>query len=247
MLDHVTPLDAGALFAFVSIWMIYGLLIDGRFRRPRSINAQMIAIRRAWMTRLLERENRIGDATLVGHSIRSATFFASTTLILLAGLIGLLGSAEKLQAATANLSMTFQSGTLVLLELKIGLLIGIFVYAFFKFTWAIRQFNYFAAIIGSAPEPGSPLADDAFASRMALMLSHAFWQFNAGVRAYYFALAALGWFIHPVLLIVGAVLITFILVRRQLTSPTAHDIAIHAASLATGPVRTNVPKPDREA
>ncbi len=234
MLEHVTPLDGGALLAFLAIWMGYNLLFDGRLRRPGSINAQMIAIRQTWMVRLLGRENRIGDATLIGHSIRSATFFASTTLLLLAGLLGVLGSAERIHGATTNLSVLLGDDPLALFELKVFVLVGIFVYAFFKFTWAIRQFNYFSAIIGSAPEAAAGPVDMPFARRMALMLSHAFWQFNAGIRAYYFALATIGWFIHPLVFIAATVLIVLVLVRRQLYSATAQDIADHAESLGGG-------------
>jgi uncharacterized membrane protein len=234
MLEHVTPLDGGALLAFLAIWMGYNLLFDGRLRRPGSINAQMIAIRQTWMVRLLGRENRIGDATLIGHSIRSATFFASTTLLLLAGLLGVLGSAERIHGATTNLSVLLGDDPLALFELKVFVLVGIFVYAFFKFTWAIRQFNYFSAIIGSAPEAAAGPVDMPFARRMAVMLSHAFWQFNAGIRAYYFALATIGWFIHPLVFIAATVLIVLVLVRRQLYSATAQDIADHAESLGGG-------------
>jgi uncharacterized membrane protein len=65
-----------------------------------------------------------------------------------------------------------------------------------------------------------------------MMLSLAFWQFNAGIRAYYFALATLGWFIHPVVFMAATGTIVLVLVRRQLYSATARDIAEHADSLA---------------
>lgn len=225
--------DAVAACIFFGVWIIYNILLDGRFRHPRSINSLMIAVREGWMRRMLAREQRMMDAALIGHSIRTATFFASTTLILLAGLIGLLSSAERLHAATADMSLLLASGGLALFEIKVLLLLGIFVHAFFKFTWAIRQFNYFSAVVGSAPEPGAPL-DPHLARRMADMLSHAFWQFNAGVRAYYFALAALGWFIHPAAMVLGAALVTLVLRYRQLYSRTAHDIARHVESLSAG-------------
>ncbi|MGF1639537.1 MAG: DUF599 domain-containing protein [Rhodospirillales bacterium] len=232
MLEGLTAADVVALVVFLAIWCGYGALFDGRWRRPGSINARMIAVREAWMERLLARENRITDATLIGHLIRSATFFASTTLIVLAALVGVLGSADRVHAATTGLSVLFGAGTLALFEVKLLLLIAIFVYAFFKFTWAIRQFNYFTAVVGSAPEAGGPRPDRSFVRRMALLLSHGFWHFNAGLRAYYFGLAALGWFVHPVLFIAATGLITAVLVHRQLYSATARDIAEHADVLA---------------
>lgn len=237
--DFSVP-DAVALGAFLVIWLTYNTLFDGRLRRPDSINAKMIAVREAWMIHLLGRENRIVDATLIGHSIRSATFFASTTILVIAGLIGVIGSAERVHGAAANLSVLLRGSTLALFEVKIFLLISIFVYAFFKFTWAIRQFNYFSAIIGSAPDAGPTRAghggaatvDRTLARRMASILSHAVWQLNAGIRAYYFALAALGWFVHPAFFVTMTVLMTLVLVRRQLASATARGIADHVEGLA---------------
>lgn len=228
----LTALDATALVVFAVIWLGFNMLFDGRFRRPNSINALMLTVREAWMRELLSRDNRIMDATLIGHAIRTAQFFASTTIILIAGLAGVLGSADVVHNATTRLALLLPTATQSVLEFKILLLIGIFVYAFFKFTWAIRQFNYFCAIVGSAPEltEGRP-PDLALAPGMAVVLSHAVWQFNAGIRAYYFALAALGWFLHPLVMLVMTALIPVMLIRRQLYSPTQAAIQDYAADL----------------
>jgi len=281
----LTALDATALGVFAVIWLVYNTLFDGRLLRPNSINAKMVDVREAWMRRLLRRDNRIVDATLIGHSIRSATFFASTTILVIAGLVGVIGSAETVHGAIVDLSVFLRTGTQALFEFKIFMLISIFVYAFFKFTWAIRQFNYFSAIIGSAPDAhelppegprrlacpeagpgaegeggagaggadgvggsdglpegegrpadggseGGAGGEGELARRMALILSHAVWQLNAGIRAYYFALAALGWFIHPLFFILMTAMMTTVLVRRQLASPTSRGIADHVACLA---------------
>lgn len=72
---------------------------------------------------------------------------------------------------------------------------------------------------------------------MALILRHAVWQLNAGIRACYFALAALGWFIHPVFFVTMTVLMTLVLVRRQLFSPTSRGIADHVAGLSHKPAQ----------
>ena len=227
---ELRPLDLLALATFVIVWIGYGTLFDGMWRRPTSINTQMLAIREAWMMRMLRRDVRIMDATLIGHSIHSATFFASTTIIVLAALVGVMGSAERVHSTAVSLSLLFAGTTQGMFEMKLLLLIAIYVYAFFKFTWAIRQFNYFCAIIGAAPEPtGQP--NRAMAKRMALLLTHAIWQFNSGVRAHYFAIAALGWMIHPFVLLGLTLLVPILLVRRQLFSATAQTIAIHTAEL----------------
>jgi uncharacterized membrane protein len=95
MPSEFKTIDLLAVCAFFAIWIGYQMLVDGRLRRPASINALMFSLRREWMTRLLLRDNRIVDSTLVGHTIHSASFFASTTMFVLAGLIGILGSADR--------------------------------------------------------------------------------------------------------------------------------------------------------
>lgn len=235
MLPEFTALDLTALGVFFAVWFAYQLLFDGYWQRPRSINALMMTMRQQWMRRLLGRENRIVDSTLVGHTIHSASFFASTTILLLAGLIGVLGAADRIYGAIGNISLLLGGGQR-LFEWKVLLLISIFIYAFFKFTWALRQFNYFCAVIGSAPDTPSDCADvDAYAKRMQAVLTHAVRQLNAGVRAYYFAFAALGWFVHPFAFMAATLLMVSVLARRQLSSPTAAAIREHVAGLAADP------------
>jgi uncharacterized membrane protein len=237
LLADLTVLDAVALLAFLAIWVAYNTLFDGWLRRPNSINAKMIAVREGWMIQLLRRENRIVDATLIGHSMRTATFFASTTILLIAGFLGAIGAAEHVHGGVATLSVLLKGTTQALFELKVVLLISIFIYAFFKFTWAIRQFNYFSAIVGSAPDANPTSVDRESARRMALILSHGIWQLNAGIRAYYFALAAFGWFIHPLFFITMTVLMALVLVRRQLFSATSRGIVDHVAALFPEPAQ----------
>ena len=104
-------------------------------------------------------------------------------------------------------------------ELKLILLTAIFVFAFFKFTWAIRQYNYCSAMIGASPATAAPeevrqrLADHA-----AAVLSLGVTTFNGGLRAYYFAVATLGWLAHPLVFIGLTTWMAAILVIRQFRS-----------------------------
>ena len=56
------------------------------------------------------------------------------------------------------------------------------------------------------------------ADHAARMLSLALTSFNGGIRAFYFAVAWLGWFIHPYAFIGATALMTAILIKRQLRS-----------------------------
>jgi uncharacterized membrane protein len=94
------------------------------------------------------------------------------------------------------------------------LLIVVFVYAFFKFTWSLRQFNYVAILIGAAPNDEEP-ESLAMADKMATVAGRASDHFNRAMRAYYFGLAALSWFIQSWLFAVCSVLVVIIIYRRE--------------------------------
>jgi uncharacterized membrane protein len=72
---------------------------------------------------------------------------------------------------------------------------------------------------------------DEYSECMATVLSHAVGELNSGVRAYYFAFAAFGWFIHPLVFIAGTGFMALVLARRQLASPTARALREHTGRL----------------
>jgi uncharacterized membrane protein len=75
----------------------------------------------------------------------------------------------------------------------------------------LRQFNYCSTLIGAAPQG----PDDAFARRAAEMATHASKDFNQGLRAFYFSLAALGWFVSPWLFMVATTAVVVVLFLRE--------------------------------
>ena len=228
MTIELSTLDIIAIVVFLTFWCGFSVAFHGRWRPTRSVNARMSVVRETWMVRMLERDLRIVDSQLNNASIATASFFASATIIVIGALIGVLGVAESVHAATNTLSPWLGTPSLALFEAKLFALITMFIYAFFKFTWAVRQFSYFSAILGGAPHYPEGQADRAFARGMARIRGEAVGQINAGLRAYYFALAALGWFIHPLVFMATTVIVTAILTHRQLFSPTARLIAEHA-------------------
>src|SRR3546814_3002010 len=85
----------------------------------------MALLRSAWMRRMLQRDVRVMDSMLLGHLIGSVSFFASTTVLLLAGFIGVLAAAEDAHQVVADLGFTVHTAK-ALFELKLVLLLGIF-------------------------------------------------------------------------------------------------------------------------
>src|ERR1039457_3282531 len=107
----------------------------------------------------------------------------------------------------------------IVLVKMVGLAI-IFVYAFFKFAWSYRLFNYFAIMVVAAPPPEQKdtAAAQAFAHRAARLCADAGRHFNRGQRAFFFALGYLGWFLGPLPLALTTTGIVIVMWRRQFAS-----------------------------
>jgi uncharacterized membrane protein len=209
-------------FAFLlAAWTGYTLLADHRFA-GHGLMGVTARLRRRWMERMLERDNRIYDATLAAHVARSPNFFAQTSLIILGGLLAVAGAGDSVIRLVEDLPFARGGGALAW-RLRLGAEVVIFIYAFFKFTWSMRQFNYVMILMGTAPPAGSEAAraeGPGIVSRAARMSDIATRHFNSGVRAYYFGLAALAGFVHPWLLVGATALVVLVLARREFLSAT---------------------------
>lgn len=210
-------LDGVALAWFVLSWAGYNLLIDRIVSRPHGLNQHMQVVRQSWMEALQRRGDRVIDAILIGHLIHSVSFFASATMLLIAALVGILAGLTQAYEAVMNLSITVKT-TKQLFELKLLLLAAVFVYAFFKFTWSLRQYNYVCALVGAMPPSSAADVRPIHGEPAGRLLTLAVTNFNGGLRAYYFALAVLSWLIHPVAFLAVSVWMLLILLRRQFRS-----------------------------
>lgn len=214
-----STLDYIAVGWFFIIWVGYQRFAAWRARNGHpSLMSTMGGYRREWWTEMLDRELRIVDVSILTTLSNSATFFASTTLLILGGLLALLGSSDRVIVVMAELP--FAAGTQeTMWEYKILLLIWIFVYAFFKFTWSLRQHNFCSVLVGAAPRLETDTEKrNAFVTRSARIASSASDNFNYGLRAYYFGLAALTWFMNSWMFMVVTTWVVFVLYWREFRS-----------------------------
>ncbi|MGB1239121.1 MAG: DUF599 domain-containing protein [Pseudomonadales bacterium] len=207
------------------------------YSRVKSYNTPCLAnvlhrYRYEWMLHMLEREVRIADETTIANLERSVSFFASTTILIIAGLITLLGSSEQVIKVLANIPVVTTHAQSW--SIKILLLIVVFLYAFFKFTWSLRQYGFVSVMIGSAPTPTEEITDEAkqfHAERIALMCSKAAGNFNIGLRSYYFSISVLAWFISPVLFMLCSSFVALILYRREFRSATLDNLMMNLGDI----------------
>jgi len=217
--------DLAALVFFALCWLFYEPLLK-TLSRGRSLNTDMTVIRGAWMGQMARREVRLMDANLLGHALNSASFFASSNLLLIAAAAGALFGGQQTFASVSSLEV-IQTSTRLLFEGQLALVIVVLARGLLDFIWSIRQMNYSLAIMGATPEgesvdPGLAAAFGAAASRT---LNPALSSFNAGVRGYYFALAAAAWLFGPLAFVTATVGAVALLVWRQRRSPAATAIA----------------------
>lgn len=204
---------------FLICWFGYERLVEKGWKGHSTLLVEGHRLRVEWARQLLVRENRIVDCALVSNLVSSVNFYANTSIYIIAGLFATLGALDRFldTAAELHLSRSFSREAM---ELKLILLIAIFVVAYFKFTWALRQFNVLSITTGAVP-PREAAADtlERFAQKHAAINRCAGDDFNRGLRAYYFGLAVLGWMLSPWLFLIATTLVVAVQARREFDSP----------------------------
>lgn len=214
-----STLDLVALAWFIAAWTGYAIHVEYAPKQRQSLNALMNSYREVWMRRMLDREARMVDMQVMAALQNGTAFFASTSLFAIGGALTILRSTDDVLRVVATLPVGIEASR-TLWEIKsIGIAI-IFVYAFFKFAWSYRLFNYVSILLGAMPfhhEKDTPAAD-AHVKRTAHLFAAAGRHFNHGQRAFFFALGYLGWFVSPYVFVVTTTAVVFVMWFRQFKS-----------------------------
>lgn len=222
----LSPLDVAAVVWFALVFAGYQNLSRIRWFEAHSIAGAVQHHRVNWMRQMARRENRMADAQLMQQLGQGNAFFASTSAIGIGALSSLLGAGDKMQAMLEKMPLVVRADAVVF-DLKLILLISVFVYAFFKFAWGFRLSHYCGIMIGATPQPDDTadaqreLHADAVSTLIGIAADHA----NRGLRAFYFAIAAMTWIFHPVLFMIATTWVLVILVRRDYFSRSRRVLA----------------------
>ncbi|HRO60380.1 MAG TPA: DUF599 domain-containing protein [Burkholderiaceae bacterium] len=225
-------LDWAALGLWGLVCLGYGFFAERVGDRRPNLMASMARFRRTWMREAYLRDARIADVGLIGNLMQSATFFSSTTLLVIGASFALMGTIER-SVEVVELMRKLPFGVRVtqeLIEAKLLVLTLVLVYAFFRFSWSLRQFNLVNIVIGAFPSraPGDAPGDapDERLIRMASRLNElAGLNFTQGLRAYYYAVPLLLWIIDAWLLVAGTLIITLVLCYMEFRSATVSALA----------------------
>jgi len=214
--------DWVALGFFVVVWIGYAVFAKHWSDGKHSILAMTNRYRQLWMLQTTARDPRMLDGIITQTLSATPAFFCSTSILILGGLFALLGTTDKAAELVREIPFAEQTPILVF-EFKILVLVVIFVYSFFRFSWSMRQYTFVALLIGAMPPPetfeheGAPNRQK-YADRAAAMTGLAAETFNGGLRAYYFSFAALGWFFSPAMFVFATLLVAGVLYTREFKS-----------------------------
>jgi uncharacterized membrane protein len=214
-------LDWLALIGFFAGWIGYATFAGRQAYHGASLLGITNRIRREWMLQATWRDNRILDGSVVQTLSSSPSFFASTSILIIGGLLAALSASGQTAQVMGDIPFAVRTSGLVF-ELKLALLTAVFVYAFFCFSWSLRQYTFGALLLAALPDPAritaSGMSREAFADRAGRVVGIAAESFNNGLRSYYLSFAVVGWFFSPLVFMVGTAGVIWVLYQREFHS-----------------------------
>ncbi|WP_099555856.1 DUF599 domain-containing protein [Hartmannibacter diazotrophicus] len=221
-LQSFSTIDLIAGVWFAGIWLFFSLVVEGARFGSHSLSSNMNRQRAEWIRRAAARDLRMIDTSIISGLQNGTAFFASTSLLALGGCFALLNSTDRVIEVVRDLPLPINVSQQNW-EVKVMGLLLMYAYAFFKFGWAYRLFNYCSILVGALPPKelvGSEEMQQAI-DRAATFNILAGRHFNRGLRAFFLSIGYLGWFAGGTSLIVTSTLVLVVLLRRQYFSRAA--------------------------
>ncbi|MBK1722066.1 hypothetical protein CKO23_07340 [Thiocystis violacea] len=186
------------LFVAVSVWRNPNFTVQSVNRKAR----------RAWVHHIMaEPANGILGVQTLRNSTMAATFFASTSVILIMGVLTLSGKADEIAQGwhTLNIIGSRHPG---LSEIKLLVLLADLLIAFFSFAMSVRLYNHVGFQL-SLPAKVRPLAVDP--DKVAHHLNRAGSFYSTGMRAYYLSVPLVFWLFGPHLMALSSLMLVVML------------------------------------
>ena len=208
-------------------YFAYNIIVPMVERRRPSLSVIMNMQRRRWVANAARRESPF-DAILSGNIMGSVSFLASTAVLLVLAVFAVFGQLPALMEALDSLSLD-RTYSVPEVQTHLVVMLTMFVLAFFAFTLSLRQFNHFCIMLGALDHDVLVTSEEieAIAHMNALGAKN----FNSGIRAYYFSVATVAWFVSEWFAIAACLLTVLVLAYREFFS-TAHRTAASAALIA---------------
>jgi len=204
-LDLLSLAGSAAIVALYHFYMAYQLRRDPSY----TFQSVMNYARAAWTRSVMSGDPDVLAVQTLRNLTMASTFLASTSVLLIMGVLSLSGQSDKLSTTWHVWSTGDAIGPKLWLFKLILLLVDLFV-AFFSFVISIRFFNHVGFMINV------PLA---LRHRMvgpecvAEQLNRAARAYLIGMRSYYFLVPLVLWLFGPDLMLAASVVLVFVLYK----------------------------------
>ncbi len=241
----LTGHDFRAFFITIALWFSYNIYMTYRIQSARSgsLTSWINLYRVRWMYSAMQRlpQDRLIDTRVLEYFMQNSTFFASTSIFIAAGIASIMQGREEFRALVTS-SAFFADYSPYFWEARCVLLIAIFIYAFFKYTWSLRQIHYACVLISTAPQISAkqkPLFLRKTAKHIATLIINGSKHHDAAVRSFYAGFIFFSSFINIYLTMVLMILNMCILHRREFYSKTLktlkYDLGVKFAEAIYAP------------
>ena len=203
--------DAAGLAISALLLVAYNLFLSRKEKgNPAyTVRAVNTIARTAWVQSVMANGRDILAVQTLRNSTMAATFLASTSVLLIIGVLSLSGQGDKLDTASHSLNVLGARHTELWMLKLLFLLLDLF-FAFFSFSMSIRVFNHVGYLINV------PLSLEHKAispQHVAIHLNRAGRFYSLGMRAYYYAVPLVFWLFGPHLLLLATLGLIVVLYR----------------------------------
>ena len=183
--------------------------------RP-SVTVLMSERRRDWMRVFVDRDPRIFDSQILASLRQGTSFFASTSIFAIGGVLALAKNTDPLIGVAQEVTAVMTP--VLIIQIKLAVVALFLTNAFLKFVWANRVFGYCAVLMAAVPNDPNDSISYPRAAQAAELNIRAAINFNRGLRAVYFALGALAWLLGAVPLMISVTVVIWVVGSREFTS-----------------------------
>ena len=205
MTTHATDLLSFA--ASAGLVLLYQYYLRWRTRRDPASSAQdvMLAARAAWVESVMRERRDILAVQTLRNSTMSASFMASTAVLLIIGVLTLSAQGDKLSGTWHALNFLGSAGAEMWL-FKLLMMLFDLLFAFFSFSMSVRIFHHIGYLINVPLSKGSEAVQ---IRQVGAQFNRAGIYYRIGMRAYYFTVPLLFWLFGPLWLLGATMAMVF--------------------------------------
>ena len=204
------PVTWMAALATVGILLLYEMvLLSVQRRSPGSLARSAHAtLREEWFAAIsMQRGSEILAVQTLRNSTMTASFMASTAILLIIGVLTLSAQSDKLSSTWSLLNA---SGPISAEMWLLKLLVMLFdlLFAFFAFGLSMRLYHHIGYLLNVPPSMGIECTQP---QRVAAELNRAAIYFRLGMRSYFLTVPLLFWLFGPLWMMSATALLIFFL------------------------------------